>query len=44
MHGAINKEWQACTSMVNYWRAHKPICFICSYALSVTQQYKHRTA
>jgi len=28
--------------MVIYWTAHKPVRFVRSYALSVTQQYKHR--
>ena len=39
-----SKEWRACTSMVNYLKAHKPARFIHSYVLSVTQQYKHRIA
>jgi len=30
------------TSIVNYLKAHKPVCFLHSYFLSVTQQYKHR--
>jgi len=38
-----NKELQAHASMVNYWKTHKPICFIHSYVLSVTQQYKYKT-
>ena len=29
--------------MVIYWKAHKPVYFVHSYVLSVTQQYKHRT-
>jgi len=38
------KEWLACTSRINYWNTHKPVRFILSYVLSVTQQYKQRTA
>ena len=38
-----NKEWRACASMANYWKAHKPVRFIRSYVLSGIQQYKHRT-
>ena len=36
-----NKEWQIHTLMVNYWKAHKPVCFVHSYVLSITQQYIH---
>ena len=35
-----NKEWRVHASMVNYWKAHKPVRFVLSYVLSVTQQYK----
>jgi len=28
----------------NYWKAHKPVHFIFSYVLSVTQQYRQRIA
>ena len=34
-----NKEWQVCTSIVNYWNTHKPVCFVTNYVLSVTQLY-----
>ena len=38
-----NKEWSiVSTSMVWYWKVHKPVCFIHSYVLSVTQQYKQK--
>ena len=36
-----NKEWRACAPMVNYWKAHEPVCFLRSCILSVTQQYKY---
>jgi len=38
-----NKGWSVHAFIVNYWKAHKPVCFVRSYVLSVTQQYKHRT-
>ena len=38
-----NKEWWAHALMVNYWKVHKPICFVHSHVLSVTQRYKRRT-
>ena len=30
------------TPKINYWKAHKPVRFIFSYVLSVTQQYTQR--
>ena len=38
------KEWMVCASRINYWNAHKPLRFVLSYVLSVTQQYKQITA
>jgi len=38
------KEWLARASRINYWNTNKPVCFILSYVLSVTQQYMQRTA
>ena len=38
-----NKEWQACTTMANYWKAQKPVCFIrnCLLRSSISiEQYK----
>ena len=35
---------EKCAKKTNYWKAHKPVCFIFSYILSVTQQYKQRAA
>jgi len=29
---------------INYWNTFKPVCFVLSYVLSITQQYKQRTA
>jgi len=34
--------WRA--SRINYWNTHKPVRLVLSYVLSVTQQYKQRTA
>ena len=34
-----NKEWQVYALMVNYWKAQRPVHFVRSYVLSVTQQY-----
>ena len=31
------KEWLARASRINYWNTHKPVCFVLSYVLSVTQ-------
>ena len=38
-----NKEWWVHASMINYWKAHKPVHFVHSCVLSITQQYKLRT-
>ena len=38
------EELLACVSMINYWSTNKPVCFVLSYVLSVTQQYKQKTA
>jgi len=27
------QEWHACASMVNYWKTHKPVRFVCSHFL-----------
>ena len=38
---ATSKERAANTRLkINYWNPHKPVCFICSYVLSDTHQYK----
>ena len=37
------KEWLVYNSRISYWNAHKPVCFVLSYVLSITQQYKQRT-
>jgi len=38
------EEWLACALRINYWNNDKPVCFILNYVLSVTQQYKQKTA
>ena len=38
------EEWLARTSSINYWNADKPVCFVLSYVLSITQQCKQKTA
>ena len=40
----VQERRLACASTINYWNTHKPVCFILSYVLFVTQQYKQRTA
>ena len=30
-------------SGIDYWKAHKPVCFVLSYFLSITEQYEQRT-
>ena len=44
-----NRKYGECacemhTPKINYWKTHKPVCFLISYVLSVIQQYKQRTA
>ena len=36
-------KWKS-ASRINYWNAHKSVCCLLSYVLSVTQQCKQRTA
>ena len=31
-------------SRINYWNTDKPVCFVFSFVVLVTQQYKQRTA
>ena len=38
------EEWLARTSRINYWNTDKPVCFVLSYVLSITQHYKQKTA
>ena len=48
IHPAITEKRRItcgmCILRINYWNIHKPVCFILSHVLSVTQQYKQRTA
>jgi len=37
-------RWLVCASRINYWNTNKPVCFVLSYVLSITQQYKQKTA
>ena len=36
------EEWLARTSRINYWNTDKPVCFVLSYVLFITQQYKQK--
>jgi len=38
------QERMAGASRINYWKTHKPVHFVLSYVLSITGQYKQRTA
>ena len=38
------EKWKAHALRIDYLKAHKPVCFVLSYVLSITQQYKQRTA
>jgi len=33
---------EMCSPRINYWNTYKPVCFVLSYVLSVTQQYKQK--
>ena len=49
IHPAITEKYreyvcETCAAKNNYWKTHKPVRFILSYVLSVTQQYRQRTA
>ena len=35
---------ETCAPKIDYWKAHKPVRFIFSYVLSVTQQYRQKAA
>ena len=37
------KEWLMHTSRINYWSTDKLVCFLLSFVVFVTQQYKQRT-
>ena len=40
----LKNGWRAPQGLFNYWNTRKPVCFVLSYVLSVTQQYKQGTA
>ena len=41
-YGEYGREMR--TPKINYWKTHKPVCFVLSYVLSVTQQHRQSTA
>ena len=38
------KKRLVCASSIDYWNTHKPVHYVLSYVIPITQQYKQRTA